>query len=114
MNSALDRSIVPRGVAGCPDPHVERWLIADVTAFHGVVGVPAPVVPSKAGKGGYKAALKAAIRDAGHLALTDPMEFSTDVVEKMNLHRVEKDVRCLGHFISELRAALVGLGPSAK
>ncbi len=106
---AVDGSRVPRFVVGCPDPHVERWCIADPQSFAVVVGAPPPTDPGKCQRDLYKRGLRQAIQNAGQIVLGDPMEYAPDLVRAMDLFRAGKAQPSLKHFVDELTNALRGI-----
>lgn len=105
----VDASIFPRSVVGCPDPHIERWCIADPPTFRTVVGGDAPADPGKCEKNLYKRLLREAIERAGQVVLGDGMEFAPDLVEAMDLYRAARAQQSLRNFVDELTGALRGI-----
>lgn len=106
LEEAIDPTVFPRWVVGCPEPHVERWCLADPTSFRQVVGGPAPDDPGKCERALYKRLLRESILAAGQLILTDEMEFAPELVQAMDLYRAGKRQRSLGRFVDELRLAI--------
>jgi hypothetical protein len=96
-----------RAVTACPDPHVERWYLADVQSFLHVVGA-SPRLPrkKKCGKDLYKGVLAQAVRDGGYPPTLGGIEFAQEIVDAMDLDRAAKNDRALGRFISDFRAAI--------
>ena len=90
-----------RAVCACPDPHVERWYLADLTAFHQVVGVTPVVGKQKCQRDVYKALLAKAVADAGHPPLLGGIEFARELVEAMDFFRAAKADHSLKHFLDE-------------
>jgi hypothetical protein len=95
-----------RTVIGCPDPHIERWCLADSQAFKDVVGGEPPRDPDKCERDLYKRLLRDAILGAGQPILTDAMEFAPDLVERADLYAASRAQPSLGGFIDDLRAAI--------
>jgi len=58
-----------RVVIACPDPHIERWYMADPEGFALAVGAAPPTKKRKCQRDVYKAALANTIRQAGQVAL---------------------------------------------
>jgi hypothetical protein len=104
--AAIDEAVIPRYVVGCPDPHVERWYIADPTAFERVVGAPPGSDREKCEHHFYKRLVEDAAERAGAPLLTGPADLAPDLVESMDLYRAGKNQPSLGHFIDDLRGAL--------
>jgi len=93
-------------VIACPDPHVERWYMADPETFHSVVGVEPRVEQRKCERGRYKQILETAILDAGHPATLGGIEFASDLVAAMDFFRAGKNEPSLKNFLDDLRAGL--------
>lgn len=104
---AIEGHRIPSLVIGCPEPHIERWLMADEAAFARVVGVPPPRDPGKCERGVYKRALEAAVEESRLPVLGDPAaELAPDIVRHMDLFRAGKAHPDLRNFVEDLRMAL--------
>ena len=90
----------------CPDPHVERWYLADPTSFATVVGIRPEVGRKKCERGHYKAILSRAVVEAGHPPTLGGFEFAREIVDVMNLYRAAKAESSLKHFLDEMTARL--------
>lgn len=106
IERAIDPSLSTRLVVACPDPHVERWYLADPESFHAIVGHRPAVARRKCARDYYKAALADAVRRAGHPATLGGIEFAMELVARMNLYRAGKNQRSLKSFVDDLRARL--------
>ncbi len=95
-----------RLVVACPDPHVERWYLADPESFKGVVGHQPTIRKKKCVRDYYKNALANAVRKGGHPATLGGIEFARELVEGMDLYRAGKNDRSLKSFVDDLRARL--------
>jgi hypothetical protein len=94
-----------RAVLACPDPHVERWYLADGVAFQTVVGITPPSVSNvKCKRDFYKAMLAQAVAEAGHPALLGGIEFGRELAEAMDYFRAGKADNSLKHFLDEATA----------
>ncbi len=93
-------------VTACPDPHIERWYLADPESFQTVVGTRPKVGPTKCARGHYKRLLTDAVRHAGHPTTLRGIEFGQDLAEAMDLFRAGKNDSSLKAFIGDLRDAL--------
>lgn len=93
-------------VVACPDPHVERWYMADPASFSEVVGMQVRPGKKKCDRGQYKDALARAVRAGGHPTTLGGVEFGTDLVEAMDVYRGGKNEKSLKHFVDGLRAQL--------
>lgn len=106
IEEALIATLQPIALIACPDPHVERWFMADTAAFARVVGVTPKLGRQKCEKDRYKALLAQTVAEAGHPPTLGGIEFAADLVEAMDLYRAGKDESSLGAFLDDLRAAL--------
>lgn len=94
-------------VAACPEPHIERWYMADPESFQVVVGEGPILGPEKCARERYKKILSDTIERAGYPgAFLDGTEFARDLVAGMDLYRAGKNSRSLGAFIEDLRNRL--------
>ncbi len=105
-------SFVGRLVTACPDPHIERWYLADPESFKAVVGRQPRIGPRKCKRDYYKGVLANAVRQAGHPSTLGGLEFAREIVEAMDLYRAGKNDRSLKAFVDSLRAALRTSGAS--
>ncbi|HOS93211.1 MAG TPA: hypothetical protein PLQ54_07855 [Armatimonadota bacterium] len=93
-------------VPACPDPHVERWYLADAQAFGAVVGGTPTVPRRKCERDVYKRALAQAVVDAGHPPELGGIEFGPELAEAIDLHRAGRSDSSLKHFIDDLAGRL--------
>jgi len=114
LEEAIDQGVIPHHVVGCPDPHVERWYIADPSAFEEVVGAPPGRDRDKCERQLYKRLVQDAASRAGTPLLTGPADLAPDLVERMDLYRAGKNQPSLGHFLDDLRGALRRLAQSSN
>jgi hypothetical protein len=105
LEAAIDESVILHYVVGCPDPHVERWYIADPTAFESVVGAKPGRDQAKCDRHFYKRLVEKAVEAAGVPLLTGTADLAPDIVESMDFYRASKNQHSLGHFVDGLRAA---------
>lgn len=87
-----------------PDPHIERWMLADPKAFHAVFGRGCTLPAVKCVKDEYKKLLRKEIRESGIEAPLGGEEFAEDVVMAMNLAQVETREPSFGLFLRNLKA----------
>ena len=99
-----------RVITACPDPHIERWYLADLQAFRTVVGHGPKTVPSKCARSHYKGVLESAIREAGHPA-SDGVDFGAGLAAGMDLYHAGKADPSLKAFLDDFRAALKQVAP---
>ena len=114
IESATRAVFENRLVAACPDPHVERWYLADPDSFHEIVGHRPSVGRRKCERNHYKRLLADAIRRGDHPPTLGGIEFATELVDAMDLYRAGKDDSSLRTFVDDLRAKFRGLARSRK
>jgi hypothetical protein len=93
-------------VIACPDPHVERWYMADPQSFHRVVGVTPRLGKRKCERDVYKQVLAKAVTDAGHPPTLGGIEFAWELVEAMDWFKAGKREPSFKHFLDDAREAL--------
>ena len=91
-------------VYAIPDPHIERWMLADPQAFRTVFGRGCTLPSLSCAKGEYKRLLREEIRQSGVDAPLGGEEFAQDIVGAMNLSSVEVREPSLGKLLGDLRA----------
>jgi hypothetical protein len=104
--SAVEAPFSDRLVVAAPDPHIERWYLADPKAFQAVVGQHPGLGAPKCARDHYKRLLARAIRDAGHPPTLGGIEFAQDLAGQMDLYRAGKNDGSLKAFVDDLRARL--------
>jgi hypothetical protein len=95
-----------RTAIACPDPHVERWYLADTVAFEQAVGIMPKVGKQKCERDRYKAILAQAVVDAGHAAMLGGIEFARDIVDALDFYRASKSQKSLKAFLDDVNALL--------
>lgn len=109
IRAVVDQSGYP-GTVVCavPNPHIERWYLADPRGLEQVLEVSSiPVVPPyKCERGRYKQALRDAIRQTGIIAPLGGLEYGPDIAEVLDLYTVGKVDAGFKHFLDGLRAEL--------
>lgn len=93
-------------VPACPDPHIERWYMADPVSFANVVGTQPSVVQGKCERGYYKRLLNQTVIGAGHPSTLGGLEFGRELADAMDLFRAGKNDSSLGAFVTDLRERL--------
>jgi hypothetical protein len=112
IETATRPPLADRLVVACPDPHVERWYLADPESFKDVVGLRPTVAKRKCERDHYKEALAKVLRRAGHPQTLGGIEFAQELVDRMDLYRACKAERSLRIFVNDLRARLRTLSRS--
>jgi len=95
-----------RLIVACPDPHIERWYLADPDSFCRVVGVRPSVTKRKCERSLYKRELARAVTDGGHPPTLGGIEFAAEIVEAMDFYRAGKNEPSLGHFVEAVTQRL--------
>lgn len=91
-----------------PDPHIERWMLADAHAFQAVFGRGCTIPAIKCKKDEYKRILRKEIQDSGIDAPLGGEEYAEDIVQEMDLSRVETNEPSLGLFLRNLKGLFNG------
>jgi hypothetical protein len=104
--NTIDNNIFPFTVVGCPDPHIEKWLLIDQHALSTVFGVSSNISLDKCKRDYYKNELKRIIRLAGWPMTQEGIEYSQDIIEKIDLIRAEKNDHSFKVFLSDLRSTI--------
>lgn len=106
IEKRIHTQFTQRAIIACPDPHIERWYLADPDLFAQVIGVRPKVGKRKCERGRYKAILSKAIVDAGHPATLGGIEFAQELVAAMDVYRASKAETSLKHFLDDTVARL--------
>jgi len=91
-----------------PDPHIERWYIADQHAFNEAIGPrTAPQMPAyKCEQDYYKSILREALTKADSRPLLGGAEYGELIAQKINLQWLSGADAAFKSFYDELRGAL--------
>jgi len=106
IQGTIQSQFAARSIVVCPDPHIERWYLADPDSFAQVVGLRPKVGKRKCERGRYKAILSKAIVDAGHPTTLGGIEFAQELVAAMDLYRAGKNEASLKHFLDDTIARI--------
>ena len=93
-------------VPAIPDPHIERWLLADPSAFKKVVGKGCATPSTKCEKGLYKRLLFEAVRDAGVVPPLGGIEYAEEIASALDLTPGAQMQDSLARFVSDFTARL--------
>ena len=102
----LQPDLRDRAAAACPDPHIERWYLADLQAFHSVLGIRPSVPRGKCERGFYKRILAKAVLDSDRPPMLGGVPFARDLVQAMDLFRAGREESSFRHFVDELSGCL--------
>jgi hypothetical protein len=105
------------GLFACavPNPHVERWYIADPMGFRNAFATATPpsVPRYKCEKARYKTALSDALRDADLEAPLGGAEYGEEIAQHISLQRAGANDPSLKHFRDDVRQALAAAARAA-
>ncbi len=109
IEEKIDVPFKDRAIIACPDPHIERWYLADPDSFTQVVSCRPNIGRRKCERDRYKAILSKAIVDGGHPPTLGGIEFAREIVEAMDLYRASKAEKSLKHFLDQATSRLQSL-----
>ncbi len=102
----VDFQLFPRVVVGCPDPHIERWYLADPQSLAASLDVHVTPESQKCERDRYKRMLQQAFLSAEYTLVLGGIEFANEIVEAMDLYRAGRNEPSLQHFVDQTRLAL--------
>jgi hypothetical protein len=106
IKGIIDNTIFPYIVVGCPDPHIEKWLLIDPHALKIVFGVSLDITLDKCERDYYKYELQRIIRNAGWPMTQEGIEYSQDIIEELDFSKAEKNDHSFKVFLSDLRSII--------
>ena len=109
IEGKVEDTFKDRLVVACPDPHIERWYLADLDSFAQVVGVRPRLRKKKCLRDYYKSVLSKAVVDAGHPPTLGGIEFAEELAKAMDFYRAGKTDRSLKHFLEDTAARFKSL-----
>ncbi|MDM8523530.1 DUF4276 family protein [Desulfococcaceae bacterium HSG8] len=77
-------------ICAIPDPHIERWLLLDSSAFKTVLGKGCDAPAYKCSRDRYKKLLLQAMQNAGIVPPLGGLEYAQDIINAMNFKRAAK------------------------
>jgi hypothetical protein len=104
IEATIEPPFRTRAIVACPDPHVERWYLADPTSFAEAVGIRPKVGRKKCERDHYKMILSRAVVEAGHPPTLGGIEFAREIVDVMHLYHAGRAEASLKHFLDETTA----------
>jgi len=90
-------------VYAIPDPHIERWLLADPGAFKAVLGRGCNLPQHKCQKAFYKELLAQEVQAAHVKPILGGLEYAEDIIGAMDLARVEMSESSFEKVLKELK-----------
>jgi hypothetical protein len=106
IRERLDPPLVDKVAIACPDPHIERWYMADPDSFHDVVGRRPELPRVKCERDLYKRLLVRTIREAGLIPTLGGIEFAHELACAMDLYRAGREDHSLKAFVDDFRSLL--------
>ncbi len=104
-----------RIVVACPDPHIERWYLADPVAVQQALGSPPARLPRPArrcARQAYKQALVETVRAAGFTPTLGGIEHAEALAQRVDL--AQPPERSLRAFVTDLRVILRRVAPPSR
>lgn len=89
-------------ICAIPEPHIERWLLIDSSAFKAVLGQGCTAPDQKCEKDRYKKLLYEAVAATGITPLLGGIEYAQDIVNNMNIQRAMNADISFRKFIADL------------
>ena len=102
----IDKRLFAHFVVACPEPHIERWFMADPSSLQQVVGDECQPGKIKCERGRYKKMLVDAIRSGGNETRLRGIDFAKDLVKEMDFYRAGKNEPSLKTFVEEVRGVM--------
>lgn len=106
IHASVDTQVSAAVIVACPDPHIERWFLADPESSCEVVGAAPRQEKYKCERGRYKMLLRDAVKDGGNPATLGGIEFAKELVDAMDLYRAGRNEPSLRAFVNESRDTL--------
>jgi len=104
--SVIDASVFPFVVIGCPNPHIEKWLLLDQHALSAVFKVSLDISLQKCDRNFYKNELKRIIQNAGWPMTQGGLEYAKDIINETDFVKAIKIDSSFGNFIADMKATL--------
>ncbi len=97
------KGFVGQAIYAIPDPHIERWLLLDSAAFKKVLGKGCSAPTQKCERDLYKRLLREAVQKTGVNPPLGGIEYTEELVNAMDLERLEKTGDSLSKLLKALR-----------
>lgn len=86
------------------DPHIERWLLLDGSAFKDVFGKGCEAPDQKCDRRRYKRLLIEAIRATGHTPNLGGIEYAEDILRLIDIERAGRSDKSFQRFVEQLKS----------
>jgi len=103
---AIEEGLFIAHAIACPDPHIERWYLADPESLTERFGGTIMLPKKKCGRDVYKKLLRDWLTSAGEVVTLGGAEFAAEIVEVMDLYRACRDEPSLKSFVDSIRTCL--------
>jgi hypothetical protein len=91
-------------VIAAPDPHVERWYLADQQACASVIGASTTLPTIKCDHHIYGKMLEDVVKQGGNTPTLRGLEFGPEIARSMDLYGAGKKDSALKSFVRDLRS----------
>lgn len=109
IEDATGAAFADRLVPACPDPHIERWYLADPSSLGPILGHAPTLGQEKCERGHYEKLLADAFRKGRYpVGRSDDSGFAPKVVAEMDLHRAGRKDHSLRAFVRRAREVIRG------
>ncbi len=102
IEADIEKNLFPYSVVACPDPHIERWYLADQVSLSKLFGTRTVSVKRKCERDYYKKLLADVLQEAGHPVVFGGVEYAEEIVASMDFFRAGKTSSSLKHFVDTL------------
>jgi len=110
ITAAINPKLFVAFAVACPDPHIERWYLADPKTLADQFGAKPQLPRKKCERGLYKRLLIDSLTDAGQVVTLGGAEFAEEIVGAMDLYRACKGDGSLKFFVDTVRKHLTSIG----
>lgn len=108
IRAAIREQLFVGSAIACPDPHIERWYLADPVALsERFPGTSFQLPRRKCERDLYKRLLHDCLSSAGEIVMLGGAEFAADIVDAMSFYRAGKQEPSLKAFIEDLRTCIL-------
>lgn len=103
VEERIATDLFPDHALAIPDPHIERWFLADPKALYAITEARVTVERRKCERDHYKSRLVEALDRAGHVVTLGGAEFAREIVETIDLFKAGREEPSLKSVVEDLR-----------
>lgn len=103
IKAKIDDGLFTNVAVASPDPHVEKWYLADPVGLQKHFGTLPKAPKDKCVRGIYKHALIDYLVASGNMVTIGGAEFADEIVGAMDLYRAGKNDAALKAFVDSIR-----------